>query len=74
MPGKVVAVLAEAGQAVVRGQPLLVLEAMKMEHTIRAPADGRVVAVRYRPGDQVSEGEDLIGFEAGDGATTISGG
>ncbi|MFN8719404.1 MAG: acetyl/propionyl/methylcrotonyl-CoA carboxylase subunit alpha [Rhodospirillales bacterium] len=74
MPGKVVAVLAEAGQAVVRGQPLLVLEAMKMEHTIRAPADGRVVAVCYRPGDQVSEGEDLIGFEAGDGATTISGG
>jgi 3-methylcrotonyl-CoA carboxylase alpha subunit len=63
MPGKVVALMVEAGQAVTRGEALLVLEAMKMEHTIRAPADGTVVTIRYRVGEQVSEGEDLVGFE-----------
>jgi 3-methylcrotonyl-CoA carboxylase alpha subunit len=64
MPGKVVAVLVEAGAAVEKGQPLMVLEAMKMEHTIRAPAAGTVTAVRFAVGEQVPEGEDLIGFEA----------
>ena len=64
MPGKVVAVLVAAEQKVARGQPLVVIEAMKMEHTIAAPADGRITELRYRLGDQVAEGATLIGFEA----------
>jgi 3-methylcrotonyl-CoA carboxylase alpha subunit len=46
-----------------RGTPLLVLEAMKMEHTITAPADGVVGAIRYRAGDQVDEGAELVAFK-----------
>ena len=60
MPGKVIAVLVEAGAAVRRGQALLVMEAMKMEHTITAPADGRVDAIHYRVGEQVAEGAALV--------------
>jgi len=63
MPGKVVAVKTEAGAKVKRGAPLLVLEAMKMEHTIAAPADGVVESIRYRPGDQVDEGAELVAFK-----------
>jgi 3-methylcrotonyl-CoA carboxylase alpha subunit len=47
-----------------RGQPLLVLEAMKMEHTLAAPADGKVKSVRYAVGEQVPEGAELVEFEA----------
>ena len=47
-----------------KGDPLLVLEAMKMEHTISAPRDGRVRAFRCAPGDQVTDGVDLLDFEA----------
>ncbi|MGA0610595.1 acetyl/propionyl/methylcrotonyl-CoA carboxylase subunit alpha [Caldimonas sp. KR1-144] len=65
MPGKVVAFLAQAGDRVKRGQPLAVMEAMKMEHTLAAPADGVVKALRYAPGEQVAEGEALLDFEAG---------
>jgi 3-methylcrotonyl-CoA carboxylase alpha subunit len=64
MPGKIVAVRVASGNPVVRGQPLLVMEAMKMEHTIRAPANGIVGAVRYAVGDQVEEGAELIHFDA----------
>ncbi|MBK1614118.1 3-methylcrotonyl-CoA carboxylase [Rubrivivax gelatinosus] len=60
MPGKLVALLVEAGQAVRRGQPLAVMEAMKMEHTIVAPRDGVVLALPYRPGDAVAEGAELL--------------
>jgi 3-methylcrotonyl-CoA carboxylase alpha subunit len=63
MSGTVVAVLVEPGDAVSKGAPLLILEAMKMEHTITAPAAGTVNAVHYRPGDQVSEGADLIDLD-----------
>ncbi|MEY2897923.1 MAG: hypothetical protein RL669_2192, partial [Pseudomonadota bacterium] len=63
MPGKVVAVLVEAGAEVAKGTPLLVMEAMKMEHTIAAPADGRVQALLYAVGDQVAEGAALVEFE-----------
>jgi 3-methylcrotonyl-CoA carboxylase alpha subunit len=63
MPGKVVAVKSEAGARVKRGTPLLVLEAMKMEHTIAAPADGVVESIRYRAGDQVDEGAELVAFK-----------
>ncbi|MGE0387573.1 MAG: biotin carboxylase N-terminal domain-containing protein [Gammaproteobacteria bacterium] len=61
MPGTVRAVLVAPGDAVRRGDPLMVLEAMKMEHTIRAPVDGIVASVRYAPGDTVaSEGDELL--------------
>jgi 3-methylcrotonyl-CoA carboxylase alpha subunit len=60
MSGAIVAVLVKAGDMVVRGAPLLILEAMKMEHTIVAPTAGTVSAIHYREGDQVPEGADLI--------------
>jgi 3-methylcrotonyl-CoA carboxylase alpha subunit len=60
MPGKVIAVMVEAGSKV--GTPLLVMEAMKMEHTIAAPADGVVSEVLYGVGEQVSEGAQLLAF------------
>ena len=63
MPGKVVALLAQPGQAVEKGTPLLILEAMKMEHTITAPASGVVKAFCYAAGEQVSDGAPLVEFE-----------
>ena len=53
MPGKVVKVLVAAGEAVAAGAPLVVLEAMKMEHTVRAPEAGTVRALHVAVGDQV---------------------
>jgi 3-methylcrotonyl-CoA carboxylase alpha subunit len=50
---------------VAKGQALLILEAMKMEHTITAPADGRVKEIHYAAGDQVLEGAELITLEEG---------
>ena len=64
LPGRVVAVLVQPGAAVARGAPLMVIEAMKMEHTVTAPADGRVERVNYRVGEQVSEGAELLAFAA----------
>jgi 3-methylcrotonyl-CoA carboxylase alpha subunit len=64
MPGTVVRVMVEAGASVTRGQPLMVVEAMKMEHTIAAHADGVVKQVKFRAGDSVADGVELIGFEA----------
>ena len=58
--GTVVAVMVEQGARVAKGAPLMVLEAMKMEHTIAAPADGTVAAVHFRVGDRVQEGADLV--------------
>jgi 3-methylcrotonyl-CoA carboxylase alpha subunit len=63
MPGKVIAVITAAGQRVVKGAALIVMEAMKMEHTIVAPADGQVAQVLYGVGDQVAEGAELVRFE-----------
>jgi biotin carboxyl carrier protein len=63
MSGAVVAVMVEAGDRVARGAPLLILEAMKMEHTITAPADGIVAAVHFRVGDRVAEGSDLVDID-----------
>ncbi len=63
MPGKVIALGAVAGAKVARGTPLLVMEAMKMEHTIVAPADGVVAEMLYAVGDQVAEGAELVRFE-----------
>jgi 3-methylcrotonyl-CoA carboxylase alpha subunit len=63
MPGKVIALLAKPGAAVDKGTPLLVLEAMKMEHTISAPHAGTVKSFRFTAGDQVDEGAELVDFE-----------
>ena len=64
MPGKVIALLARSGESVKKGQPLAVMEAMKMEHTITAPCDGTVAELLYAVGDQVLEGEELLRLEA----------
>jgi 3-methylcrotonyl-CoA carboxylase alpha subunit len=60
MPGKVVSFSVKAGDKVRKGQALAVMEAMKMEHTIAAPADGTVAELLYAPGDQVAEGAELL--------------
>ena len=62
MPGRVVQLLVAPGTTVRRGQPLVVVEAMKMEHTIAAPRDGVVAAVHCAAGDLVEEGAELIGL------------
>ena len=64
MPGKVVSFAVKAGDVVSKGQPLAVLEAMKMEHTIAAPRDGTVAELMYAPGDQVTEGSELLTLKA----------
>lgn len=64
MPGRVVALLAEVGSRVEKGSPLMILEAMKMEHTISAPADGVVQEFYFAAGDQVGDGDDLVDFMA----------
>jgi 3-methylcrotonyl-CoA carboxylase alpha subunit len=63
MPGKVVSFAVKAGDVVKKGQPLAVMEAMKMEHTIAAPADGTVAEVLFAPGDQVMDGAELLRME-----------
>ncbi|MFL6657017.1 MAG: acetyl/propionyl/methylcrotonyl-CoA carboxylase subunit alpha [Massilia sp.] len=63
MPGKVVAVLASKGQEVKKGDPLVIMEAMKMEHTIAAPSDGLVEEILYQVGDQVADGAPLLAFK-----------
>ena len=60
MPGKLVAFLAQPGDAVSQGQPLAVMEAMKMEHTISAPRDGVVAELLFAVGDQVGDGAELL--------------
>lgn len=60
MPGKIIAVSVKAGDKVKGGQRLLVMEAMKMEHSIHAPADGTVEEVFFSVGDQVDDGAELI--------------
>jgi acetyl-CoA carboxylase biotin carboxylase subunit len=62
MPGKVVQLLVKAGDKVRRGQALAVLEAMKMEHTLSAPADETVESVGVSAGDQVAEGTIVVRF------------
>ncbi|MDO8380472.1 acetyl/propionyl/methylcrotonyl-CoA carboxylase subunit alpha [Phenylobacterium sp.] len=64
MPGKVVAVAVAVGDTVLRGQPLLTLEAMKMEHALTAPFDGHIESLSVSVGDQVSEGVTLVRLKA----------
>jgi len=63
LPGKIIDLRVKAGDTVSKGQALLVLEAMKMEHTLAAPADGTVKSLRYAVGEQVAEGAELVEFE-----------
>ncbi len=63
MPGKIVALLVQPGAMVEKGAPLLIMEAMKMEHTISAPGHGKVAELLYAVGDQVAEGAQLLSFE-----------
>jgi len=63
MPGRIVAVLVKADERVAKGQPLVILEAMKMEHTLTAPFQGTVAAISVAEGNQVSEGVVLARIE-----------
>jgi 3-methylcrotonyl-CoA carboxylase alpha subunit len=63
MPGKVIAVSTSRGARVERGTPLIVMEAMKMEHTIVAPANGTIGEILAGVGEQVDEGAELVRFE-----------
>ena len=64
MPGKVLSFAVQAGDQVKAGQAVAVMEAMKMEHTIAAPHDGTVAELLYAPGDQVSEGAELLRLQS----------
>ena len=63
LPGAVIQVLIENGETVEKGQALMIIEAMKMEHTISAPQSGTVKRIYFAAGEQVSEGEQLLDFE-----------
>jgi 3-methylcrotonyl-CoA carboxylase alpha subunit len=63
MPGRIIQVMSRPGDAVKKGQALLILEAMKMEHTITAPADGVVKEIHFAAGEQVLEGSELVTLE-----------
>jgi 3-methylcrotonyl-CoA carboxylase alpha subunit len=70
MPGAVTALLVAVGDRVTRGTPLLVVEAMKIEHTLTAPFDGVVEEIRFQPGEQVlAEGIELVTLTAAEPAT-----
>jgi len=60
LPGVVAAVVAKVGQAVKAGEVLMVIEAMKMEHSIAAPYDGTVKLIHFGRGDRVPEGSQLL--------------
>jgi 3-methylcrotonyl-CoA carboxylase alpha subunit len=64
MPGRVISLLVEPGAHVEANEPVIVLEAMKMEHTLRAPSRGTVAAFRFAAGEQVDEGAELVDFRA----------
>ena len=63
MPGKVIKVLVEVGAEVKEAQPVLIVEAMKMEHTLRAPMNGTVTELHCAEGDQVDANVPLIEIE-----------
>ncbi|MBV8546332.1 MAG: acetyl-CoA carboxylase biotin carboxyl carrier protein subunit [Acidobacteria bacterium] len=60
MPGVVLKILVNVGDEVAKGAPLLILEAMKMEHQITAPRDGKVAAINCKEGEMVQPGLDLV--------------
>ena len=64
MPGKLIQVFIESGAPVTKGDPLVVLEAMKMEHTLTAPRDGIIEEIFFDVGDQVDDGTVLVCLES----------
>jgi 3-methylcrotonyl-CoA carboxylase alpha subunit len=67
MPGLVLKILVQAGDVVAKGAPLLILEAMKMEHQITAPRDGEIAAVQCREGELVQGGVELVTMSKDEG-------
>jgi len=63
MPGKIVRIIAQENQLVQKGEALLIMEAMKMEHTIRAPYTGIIKTIFYQVGEQVEEKAELISIQ-----------
>jgi 3-methylcrotonyl-CoA carboxylase alpha subunit len=63
LPGSVIQVLVGSGETVAKGQALMIIEAMKMEHTISAPKRGTVRQIYFSKGEQVAEGAQLLEFE-----------
>ncbi|MDI4666548.1 acetyl/propionyl/methylcrotonyl-CoA carboxylase subunit alpha [Xanthobacter autotrophicus] len=63
MPGTIIRIAVEEGQEVAKGAALVVVEAMKMEHTVAAPRDGKVKALKFAVGDLVDEGAELLVLE-----------
>jgi len=63
MPGKVIKILVSEGDGVSKGQPVLILESMKMETTQEAPFDGKVVEIKSGPGQQVDAGDVIVRLE-----------
>jgi 3-methylcrotonyl-CoA carboxylase alpha subunit len=63
MNGTVVTLLVEVGATVAKGETLMVMEAMKMEHTVTAPGDGKVSEFFYQPGELVDGGAELLAFD-----------
>ena len=64
MPGKIISIEKTKGDKIRQGETLLVLEAMKMQHSILAPSDGIVKEMYFAAGDVVSEGDQLLDFES----------
>jgi 3-methylcrotonyl-CoA carboxylase alpha subunit len=74
MHGRIVAIHVHEGDVVERGAPLFAVEAMKMEHTVKAPAAARVVKVRVAAGDQVGQGDEVVVLAADDAGQSAGGG
>jgi 3-methylcrotonyl-CoA carboxylase alpha subunit len=70
LPGSVILVLVDSGEVVAKGQALMIIEAMKMEHTISAPKRGTVRQIYFSKGEQVAEGAQLLEFEPEEAANT----
>lgn len=64
MNGTMVSVLVKSGEQVSKGQPLVIMEAMKMEHTIKAPSNGTIDEIYFNEGDMVDGGAELLAFTA----------
>lgn len=71
MNGAIVSLQTTPGALVKAGDPLIIMEAMKMEHTLYAPADGTVATFHYAPGDLVNQGDELLQFDPSTEATPI---
>ncbi len=65
MPGKITKIFVKAGEATQKGQALIVMEAMKMEYTLKAEIDGKIKLIEIKIGDQVALGKTLIKIDPG---------